>query len=535
MKPEIYINKKGLRGQIFKHLDGIVTVPVIVALNNAQILNYLSANEIIYLQKVSNEFKTNAGYLNVALRILASQGFLLYEIKEDVTLTKTPTFSHLLKYANALAPVMESLQFSQQFNDRFFEKEAFKKLTSLLMMYQNDVLLPAATSSDEAEIRQQLSHYIEGCLVGPIIVRLGMNGMFHKYFMESSFKAEEFHTDPESFEVLLDFFVHLGWFHKKNGNYSFTDSGLFFARRATSYGVTVSYLPTLTKMNDILFNKVDGLMNNNIGEQESHVDRAMNVWGSGGAHAAYFKAVDELIIEIFNRPIEEQPKGILDMGCGNGALLEHLFYTIENRTLRGKYLETYPLFLVGADYNQAALKITRANLVASKIWAKVIWGDIGNPSQLAADLKEEYNIKLSELLNMRSFLDHNRVWEQPIKTDNLPTSLSTGAYATKGQYIANEWVEQSLVEHFQKWKPYISQFGLLVIELHTLPPAVTAQNLGLTAATAYDATHGFSDQYILEIDVFQQCIQRAGLQIDHRYTRIFPEDERANVSIHLIK
>lgn len=529
------MNKKDLRSSIFTHLDGIVTLPVIVELNKAGVLNYLSQHKTSTLQHLTDHFTANTGYLNVALRVLASQGFLSYDTQTQVTIKIKAAFNYLLKYADALTPIMDSMQFSQQFHNRLFEKEPFLKLKPLLVGYQNDVLLPAAASADETKIREQLNHFIEGCLVGPTIVRLGMNGMFHKYFMESSFKAEEFHTDPESFEVLLDFLTHLGWFQKKNGNYSFTDQGLFFARRATSYGVTVSYLPMLTKMQELLFGNVDDIRKNYGGEQESHVDRAMNVWGSGGAHATYFKSVDELIIEIFNRPLEEQPKGILDMGCGNGALLEHLFYTIENRTLRGKHLETHPLFLVGADYNQAALKITRANLVASDIWAKVIWGDIGNPAQLATDLKEEYNIELNDLLNMRTFLDHNRIWEPPVKTDDLPLSLSTGAYATKGQYIANEWVEQSLVEHLQKWKPYISQFGLLVIELHTLTPAVTAQNLGLTAATAYDATHGFSDQYILEIDVFQQCIQRAGLQIDDRYTRRFPEDDRANISIHLIK
>src|SRR5690606_27899245 len=120
--------------------------------------------------------------------------------------------------------------------------------------------------------------------------------------------------------------------------------------------------------------------------------------------------------------LDEQPKGILDMGCGNGALLEHLFYTIENRTLRGKHLETHPLFLVGADYNQSALKITRANLIANDIWAKVIWGDIGNPAKLASDLKDNYNIDLNDLLNMRTFLDHNRIWELPKKTEDLPES-----------------------------------------------------------------------------------------------------------------
>ena len=51
----------------------------------------------------------------------------------------------------------------------------------------------------------------------------------------------------------------------------------------------------------------------------------MNVWGSGGAHKLYFKKIDEIIIEIFNYPIEQQPKGIADMGCGDGMFLTHLY------------------------------------------------------------------------------------------------------------------------------------------------------------------------------------------------------------------
>ena len=529
------MDKRDLRSIIFRHLDGIVTLPVLVTLHNEGILTFLANSKKTTLNILVQKFNANAGYLNVALRILASQGFLKYAIKPEVTIETTPAFSTLLNYTDALKPVMEMMQFSQAFHHRLFEKEPFLKLQPLLESYQNDTLLLQAQADEDPQIRKQLNSYLEGCLVGPTIVRLGMSGMFHKYFMESSFKAEEFHKDPESFEHLLDFLTHLGWFRKKNNNYRFTDEGLFFARRATSYGVTVSYLPTLTRMHHLLFGNVAEVKQDNGGWNEIHVDRAMNVWGSGGAHATYFKAVDELIIEIFNQPLETQPKGILDMGCGNGALLEHLFETIENRTLRGKHLETHPLFLVGADYNQEALKITRANLIANDIWAKVIWGDIGNPKQLATDLKDEYNINLTDLLNMRTFLDHNRIWEQPVQTTDLPASTSTGAYATNGLLLPNEWVEQSLVEHLQKWQPYISRYGLLVIELHTLAPQITAQNLGKTAATAYDATHGFSDQYILELEVFEQCVQRSGLTIDEQYTRKFPDDERANISIHLIK
>ena len=60
----------------------------------------------------------------------------------------------------------------------------------------------------------------------------------------------------------------------------------------------------------------------------------------------------------------------------------------------------YPLFLVGADYNQAALKVTRANLIKADIWAKFIWGDIGHPDLLNSDLQENYNIDLKDLLNV---------------------------------------------------------------------------------------------------------------------------------------
>ncbi|MBQ0741252.1 class I SAM-dependent methyltransferase, partial [Aquimarina celericrescens] len=62
----------------------------------------------------------------------------------------------------------------------------------------------------------------------------------------------------------------------------------------------------------------------------------------------------------------------------------------------------------------------------------------------------------------------------------------------------------------------------------------TSNNLGKTAATAYDATHGFSDQYILEIDSFLKIINEVGLQSDEKYFSKFPNSELATVSINYI-
>ncbi len=223
------------------------------------------------------------------------------------------------------------------------------------------------------------------------------------------------------------------------------------------------------------------------------------------------------------------------MGCGNGAFLQHIFEVIDRQTLRGKMLDDYPLFLVGADYNQAALKVSRANLIKADIWAKVIWGDIGRPDLLANDLLENYSIDLKELLNVRTFLDHNRIWETPKETTLHRESKSTGAFAHRGIRINNNQVEDNLLEHFEKWSPYVSKFGLLMIELHTIAPELTAKNLGKTAATAYDATHGFSDQFIVEIDVLHKVCAEAGLFPDEQYFRKFPDGDIATVSINLLK
>ena len=298
--------------------------------------------------------------------------------------------------------------------------------------------------------------------------------------------------------------------------------------------MTVSYIPTFRHLDELIFGNPKKVLKSRDDHPEKHVDREMNVWGSGGAHINYFKVIDEIIIEVFNKPLDEQPKGILDMGCGNGAFIKHMFEVIELQTLRGKHLDEKPLFLVGADFNETALKVTRAHLIEVDIWAKVIWGDIGRPDLLAKNLKEDYDIELGDLLNVRTFLDHNRIWDEPV-AGQKNSSNSTGAFATLGRRIPNNLVEESLVVHFKKWTPYVSKFGLLLIELHTVPPNITAKNIGKTPATAYDGTHGFSDQYILEPDIFLEIASRAGLKPESRFSRKFPDSEFCTVTINLMK
>ncbi len=80
----------------------------------------------------------------------------------------------------------------------------------------------------------------------------------------------------------------------------------------------------------------------------------------------------------------------------------------------------------------------------------------------------------------------------------------------------------------------MGRFGLIVLELHTLPPELTSANLEKTPAVAYDGTHGFSDQYLVEVPIFLDCIREAGLHAETRYQTKFPPSELATVSINYV-
>lgn len=527
-----------LRGHIFKHLDGIVTVSPAYVLHKKGVTEYILAQKKFTLSKITEKFNANEGYMNVALRILCAQGWLNQQIDNrnnsvEFSTNKKSKFAfslfHLYQDAHEL---VKSPAF---FKDTKFRDDGWAILETMFDKFRMNYGLEMSQKESELAIQKQVLKHIEGVMVGPVVVSMGMNGMFHKYFSIASFRPEEFHKDHTRFKLLLDFLTDLGWFRTKKETYKFTEVGLFFAKRASAYGVTVSYMPNFRAVEELVFGNANALRNIKKGSDELHVDREMNVWGSGGAHSTYFKKIDEVVIDLFNKPIHEQPKGILDMGCGNGALLEHIFEIIATQTKRGELLDEYPLFLVGADFNKAALNVTRGNLIQADIWAKVIWGDIGRPDLLAEDLKEDYGIELGDLLNVRSFLDHNRVWTDVEKVDAGRISESTGSFAHRGVRIDNNSVEQNLKEHFEKWTPYVKKFGLLVIELHSIDPGLTSANLGSTAATAYDATHGFSDQYIVEIPVYLKAAEEAGLVPVPQHQSKFPNSELATVSINLLR
>lgn len=531
--------KASVRAAVFGHLAGIVLAPTVKALWDRKVFDlFQGPSEWVKLDEVVDRTRGNRGYLRVALRLLAACGWLQQRL-EDNGRSASYALTNQGRIALKLAPPLydEVVSFIPKavfLEDFLFGSSDAPVLPSLLPLVQRAQErwgVRAAEDEVTARVSEHIRGHLDGILVGPAMVALARGGVLAQ-LEQGPAKLEAIAGNRNSLNCIFDLLATQGWIAREQNTVGLTPCGLYAAQIATSYGVTVSYLPNLNIVSTLLFGN-PRIARMDASGVEQYVNRGMNVWGSGGAHKTYFKKVDEIIIEIFNRPLEQQPQGICDMGCGDGTFLEHLYSVVKNRTARGQVLDKHPLILVGADFNKVARRVAKQTLRRSECPTfHVIEGDIIRPAQLASDL-EELGLDIHDLLHVRSFLDHNRPYSPAINyVKGSRVGRSSGAFARLGEEIAPDELEENLLRHLRRWAPYVGRFGLLVLELHTLPPALSATNLERTPAVGYDGTHGYSDQYLVELPIFLDSAREAGLQADERYQCKFPPSELATVSLN---
>lgn len=51
-------------------------------------------------------------------------------------------------------------------------------------------------------------------------------------------------------------------------------------------------------------------------------------------------------------------------------------------------------------------------------------------------------------------------------------SAHDNSHGDLGEEISSDELEENLVRHLRRWAAYVGRFGLLVLELHTLPPGL---------------------------------------------------------------
>jgi hypothetical protein len=533
--------KAAVRATVFHHLAGIVMAPTTKALaerGGFDLFIAADAPEWVDLEDIIVHTRGNRGYLRVALRLLASAGWLRQRVERNGRFVSY-ALTEEGRTAVPWAPPLYSQAVAFLSKTLFLEDELFGRQDATLLPALQGLVARAgdrwniAAQADPvaAKIADQVRRHLDGVLVGPLMVILARAGVLAR-LERGPVAVAELGGDVAMMACVFDLLATQSWAERTGDVVELTPQGAYAAQIAAAYGVTVSYIPMFTKLNALLFGNPRILRVDESGI-ETMVDRGMNVWGSGGAHRPYFNKVDEIVVELFNRPLHLQPRGICDMGCGDGTFLAHVYSVVRERTGRGAVLDQHPLTLVGADVNIVARRASKQTLRQAGVRTfHVINGDINRPALLASDL-EKLGLDVHDFLHIRSFLDHNRPYVSLANyIRGTRRSRSTGAFAHLGDEILPDEQEENLVRHLRRWAPYIGRFGLIALELHTLPPDVTAANLDKTPAVAYDGTHGFSDQYLIELPIFRDCAREAELHADRRFQAVFPRSELATVSVN---
>jgi len=530
--------KADVRAVVFAHLRGIVLAPVVRALWDRGVFQFFNKSdapsEWVSLDQIAVKTRANHGYLRIGLRLLVGAGWLRWRHADNGVST---SYSLTAEGASALTVAPDLYREAVSFipmaiflEDFLFGGSQGSFLPSL------QILVDKAIEGWAPNANEDLRLQLDGMLVGPAMVALGRHGVLDQ-LRNGPVEIRSIAGNQPCLNTLFDLLSAAHWVVRDStgrdqNRVSLTPAGEYAASIASAYGVTVSYLPMFSVVSTLMFGNPRIPRVDETGV-EMHVNRTTNVWGSGRAHLTYFRRVDEIIIQVFNRPIELQPGGICDLGCGDGTFLQHVYNVVKEQTARGKLLDKYPLLIVGADFNKVSRRITKQNFKKARIpHHHVIDGDINRPAQLASDL-ERLGVDIHDLLHVRSFLDHNRAWLQPSGyIRGTRKARTTNAFAHLGDEIFPDELEENLVRHLRRWAPYAGRFGLLLVELHTLAPEQAAANPKVTPAVAYDATHGFSDQYLVELPVFLACATEAGLHADPRFQAKYPPNDLATVSIN---
>ncbi len=491
--------------------NGWVATPVISSFARHGVFEVLSARPMT-LKKLASRCRGNVGHLRVALRLLYELGWIERLEPDQYEAAKGAALAQQLP--SDLADLINL------------------SMTHALQAEQPERLLgwlercgTGWAGADPAVVR-----VLDGALLAPLLAKLSTLG---NHVLEQAQLKE---ISIAALQAVQNLFVQRGWGQVGVAGFRLTPSGQALLASSGALGVVVSYVTMFRGIDELLFGKAEGVFDADEQGHESHIDRTLNVTASGLQHQSHFAELDTLILRIFDQsPLDNQPRYIADMGCGDGSLLRRIYELVKTRSARGQALTDYPLTLIGADYNALALEATGKTLAG--LPHVLVRADIADPQQLIADLAAAGITDSENILHVRSFLDHDRPFlplEDQRAARRREEGNGTGVYVARdGGEIKVGHAVQGLVEHLRRWRQVISRFGLLVLEVHCLPPA-TVKRLGeLTESAHFDAYHAFSGQQLVEAPLFLAAAAEAGLFPEEGMSQAIPKQmDFTRISLH---
>jgi acyl transferase domain-containing protein/SAM-dependent methyltransferase/NAD(P)-dependent dehydrogenase (short-subunit alcohol dehydrogenase family)/acyl carrier protein len=493
---------------LYRYENGFVLIPVVLSCKHHGIFDTLRDGPGLRAAELAAAVKANDGHLAIALDMLRTLGWV--DQTQDGRLSLTPA---ALAYRDIPDAILE-----------IYETDGEDFLSAL----STGALRPwlERCRARWPGVSVGMRDYLDGAVLVPLFVALARRGLLDRLESDAFATAG---IEPTVIDALRGVFAALGFGSFEQQSFRLRPSGEFLLQRALFHGVPVSYLPMLRQMDALIFGDAAAVFDCGPNGREGHLDRALNVIASGEQHRSYFAEMQDLVVRYLDSlPLEEQPRYIVDVGCGDGTLLRLLYTAVATRSLRGRRLDTHPLVMVGVDFNPAALEETARSL--ADIPHLLLTGDIADPARMMADLAARGVAEADGVLHVRSFLDHDRVFRPP--TD-AAASAALASLPLHGRYVdragraipATDAV-RSLAEHFARWSKVVSRHGLCVVEVHCLGLDITRRYLELTNSFHFQALQSFSGQQLVEADVFLMAAAQAGLLADpalsRRYPRAFP-------------
>jgi len=479
-----------------RHIDGMAIGTTVAALHERGALAILAAQDRTEFGPLRERLAANAGFLHVALRLLADQGWVARQGEPGTDqMTITPTARGrivMTELAGAYPAAVRSLPVRVD-----GEPGPFGTLM------RREWGLPAGVPPD---VRHQVLSHLNGHLVAPVMHAV------------SSGEAD-IATSRGAAEIL----AAAGWARLDADVPELTPDGEIATSLARQYRYPVMYLPLLRQVPELIFGEP---AKTDEGGEETHLDRELDLRFSGDVFtAACREPFLGLALPVFEAaPLDRQPALVVDAGCGDGALLEALYLAVRERTARGRRLAERPLLMAGVDPSPVARRMASARLSAAGVPHVIMDGDIGDPVGLERALAAR-GLDARDALHVCKSAIHDRAYEGPApeapespETPEGPASPpnyagppGAGAYARPdGSAIPASSVALDLARLFRRWRPVASRHGWLVIEAHAAPAAVLARLIGRTHATVLDATHGYACQYPVEPGVFAWAARAGG-------------------------
>lgn len=490
---------------IYAH--GYVFIPIVHTLKSTPFPTILKTQNNIDINKLEQQLSANSGNFHAALKTLESLGWISITNNHIQLIQRDRFLFFIDKVDDALIQPYHSNILSSPLNNEHI---------SLLKAWVENIRRNKKATDDPIE--QDL---LDGPMIAPLLIVLKKN--IGDLAITSTVLAET--LSGELLAAVNELFSLKGWV--EHGELNAT--GQFILERAYNLGMTISYRPMLLQMHELLFGHPETIFAHDENSHESHIDRTLNVIASGFQHEKYFSSVDRILSQLFDdNDLDNQPKYIADMGCGDGAFLHRVYTFVAANTLRGKNLATHPLLLIGADLNQKALRQTEVTL--KDIPHLTLEGDVAKPDCLLKSLEANGITDPQNILHIRSFLDHEIPYQgvdNPQAADKrVTTSPRFISVTDKGGLQNPQHIIQRYVEHFSRWAQASSQHGILILEVHTLPARVVQRYFSSNESFHFDAIHSFSRQNLLDAATFAQVAAEAGLFCDsefhHRFPRAFP-------------